>query len=209
MTIAGPESVIEHLLPPVLAEFHARYPDGASVFKATSDVTQQLADMLGGCDIDIAITFDAPPHPAIRQVAQCELPVGAVMTPDHPLAGHASITLAQCIGFPLVLPDPTWPLRTTLDPLIRAAGLQDAVITSSNSVELLRSMIGNRMGIGFQTVIGIESMITSGRLALVPIHNPAPLTQTLAICVSAERQPSTAVAFVVRLLQDRLQSYAI
>ncbi len=209
VSIAGPESVIEHLLPPVLAEFHARYPGGASVFKATSDVSQRLADMLGGCEIDIAITFDPPRHPTIRQVAECELPVGAVMTPDHPLADHTRITLADCTGFPLVLPDPTWPLRSELDPLIHAAGLEDAVITSSNSVELLRLMIGSRLGIGFQTLVGIESMVTSGRLVLVPIHNPAPLTQSLAICISAERQPTAAIDFVVGLLRDRLQSYGI
>lgn len=207
VTIAGPESVIAHLLPPVLAEFHAGHPGGSSVFKATSDVTQRLAQLLAGGEVDIAVTFDPPEHPVIRPVAQCRLPVGAIMTPDHPLARRSRISLADCAGFPLVMPDPSWPLCAELDPLIRAAGLEDAVITSSNSVELLRLMVGNRLGIGFQTVVGIESLVAAGRLVLVPIHNPAPLSQTLAICINAERTPPAAVRFMTDLLQQRLQSY--
>jgi DNA-binding transcriptional LysR family regulator len=206
--LAGPESVIEHFLPPVLARFHADAPDSATAFKAASDITQRLPELLGSGEVDIAVTFDPQPHPAVQVLYEQQLPVGAVMTPDHPLASRDSLSLADCAGYPLVLPDPTWPLRATLDSLIDAAGLNTAVITSSNSVELLRLMIANRLGLGFQTVVGIETGVTRGELALVPIVDGGPLQQTLAVCVGTERNLSPAVQRMLEGLDERLRSYA-
>lgn len=207
VAIAGPESIIEHFLPPVLARFHAGFPKGSTVFKAASDITRRLPEMLGSGEIDIAVTFDPQPHAAVREVACRRLAVGAVMTPDHPLAAREQLALDDCAGYPLVLPDPTWPVRGLLDPLIQAAGLEDAVITSSNSVELLRLMIGSRLGIGFQTVVGVESQVAAGELMLVPVCHPQPLTQNLAVCVNGGRTPSAAVGHMLELLEQRLEHY--
>lgn len=205
--LGGPESVIELFLPPVLARFHADLPDSATGFKAASDITQRLPELLGSGEIDIAVTFDPQPHPAVQVLYEQRLPVGAVMAPDHPLAGHDRLNLADCAGYPLVLPDPTWPLRATLDRLIDAAGLNAAVITSSNSVELLRLMIANRLGMGFQTVVGIETRIARGELVLVPIVDGQPLEQALAVCIGTERSPSPAVRRMLEGLEARLHDY--
>lgn len=206
--LAGPESIIEHLLPPVLARFHTTQPRASSVFRAASDITQKLPELLGNGEIDLALTFDPQPHSSIRVLEQRQLPVGAIMTLDHPLAARTEVTLSDCAGYPLVLPDPTWPLRSRLDELITEAGLESAVITSSNSVELLRLMIGNRLGIGFQTVVGIEQQIERKELVLVPIrHQDRVLTQILAMCVAAARPPTPALSQMIELLQDRLCEY--
>ncbi len=205
ITIAGQESVIPRFLPPALMAVHARFPDVATSFKAASGL--QLNDMLQSGLADIALTFDPQDAPGIVRFAERQLPVGAVLTPGHPLSGLERVSLAECAEYPLLLPDRSWPLRQRLDQEIRKADLQPQVKTSSNSVEFLRSMLDLEVGIGFQTAVGIETEIEQKLLLHVPLYNPDLITQTLAVCVRAGQEDWEPMQHVLGLLAAKLEEY--
>ena len=205
ITIAGQESVIARFLPPALLALYADFPDVATSFKAASGA--QLTELLLTGVADVAIAFDPEPGPEVCLIASQKLPVGAIMTPAHPLAAHARITLAECETYPIILPDRSWPLRSLLDREISKAGLEPKVITSSNSVEFLRAMLDQELGIGFQTVVGIETEVEKGALVHVPLHNPDPITQTLAVCTSSDTADWAPLRLASSLLAERLEHY--
>lgn len=205
LTIAGQESVIARFLPPTLMALHAEYPDIATSFQAANG--DQLGDLLLQGSIDIALAFDPEPNPAVEQIAAIELPVGAIMTTAHPLAQRSQVSLSDCIPFPLVLPDHSWPLRQRLDPLIAAAGVSPNIITSSNSIEFIKKMVNQQLGIGLQTVIGIEAQVERGQFVLVPLIEQKLLTQTFALCVHRNRMQATVIQQALILLQQRLADY--
>lgn len=205
VVIAGQESVIARFLPPALLALHAGYPHLATVFRAASGT--DLIDLLASAEADIALAFDPEPGAGIEVVAERSLVVGAVMTPEHPLAGRRQVSFADCAPFPIVLPDRSWPLRERLDREIESAGLSANVVTSSNSVEFLKAMVDQRLGIGFQTVIGIEAQVERRQLVHVPVHRPEPMTQRFALCVRRAQAPSTMVGIVVEALSRRLDDY--
>ncbi|MCB1714617.1 MAG: LysR family transcriptional regulator [Candidatus Competibacteraceae bacterium] len=206
ITVAGQESIIVRFLPQALLELHAAHPAIATAFKA-SNGTKLVALLLAG-GADIAVAFDPEPVPGVEILASCQLPVGAVMSPDHPLAQQASVDLQTCAAFPLVLPDQSWPLRRRLDQALAALEWQPKIMTSSNSVQFLQTIVAQKQGIGFQTVVGLEDKIGSSELAFVPWHEGAPVWQTLALCVQAEQVRSPAMEMVLELLRQRLQDYA-
>lgn len=205
ITIAGQESVITRLLPPVLVSLHASYPDIATSFKAASGL--QLNEMLQSGVADIALAFDQKTVPGIVKLAERSLPVGAVVTTDHPLAGRSEVELAECAGYPLILPDRSWPLRQLLDREIRAGGLRPQIKTSSNSVEFLRTMLDLHVGIGFQTAVGLEDAIERGVLMLIGLRNPDPISQTLAICTRDNNDEWEPLNYVLKLLVAKLSDY--
>jgi len=205
ITIAGQESVIARFLPPALLALHADFPDVSTSFKAASGA--QLNDLLLTGTVDIAIAFDPEPVDEVQQIACRQLPVGAIMTPAHPLAAQPQAALAECAEYSVILPDRSWPLRSLLDREIRKTGLKPKVITSSNSVEFLRAMLDQELGIGFQTIVGIETEVEKGALVHVPLHNPDPITQTLALCTRSDAPDWAPLIVISRLLSDRLEHY--
>lgn len=205
ITIAGQESVIARLLPAALVAVHAGFPDIATSFKAASGM--QLNSMLQSGVADIALAFDPQAVSGVTRFAQRKLAVGAVLAAAHPLAGLRRVALAECAEYPLILPDRSWPLRQLLEREIRKAGLQPHVVTSSNSVEFLRSMLDFELGVGFQTAVGIEAEVEQGLLLHVPLHNPHPITQTLAICIRADDEVWAPRQHLLSLLATKLEDY--
>lgn len=206
ITIAGQESVIGEFLSPVLLQFHIECPRSCSAFKAAGG--HELNQLLLNAEADIAVAFDSQVEADIEQVSEAELSVGAVVSPTHPLAKKSGVSLEECIEFPLILPDASWPLRRLLDSMIETISSEPSVVSTSNSVEFLRSMVDRQLGVGFQTSMGIEKELKAGELTLVPIFNPEPVKQQLILCVSRTVKRSTAFERLLELLKARVLSYA-
>ena len=205
ITVSGQESIIAEFLPPVLRELHAALPQVCTAFKAAGG--HELNRMLQERAADIAIEFDVKREPNIEIVATRELPVGAIVGPDHPIAGREKISLAECAGFPLILPDRSWPVREMIDDELVRLGLEPHIITSSNSVEFLRCMIDQHAGIGFQTAVGIEAQLNRHELVHVPLCDPEPVVQQLSVCVSTGLRRTPAIEQLLSLLETRLNTY--
>lgn len=205
ITIAGQESVIARFLPPVLVALHAEHPDVSTSFKAASG--DALAGLLLAGKADIALAFDPQPHPGIELFDSCTLPVGAIMGPGHPLERRRRISIADCVPYPLILPDESWPLRRRLDREIARLDTPLNIVTSSNSEEFLRTMFDHHLGIGFQTVMGIEPQLERGELVFVPLGDKTRMRQTFAVCIGKTRRSGGAIRQLVESLARRLAEY--
>lgn len=205
ITIAGQESVIARFLPPVLVALHAEHPEMSTSFKAASGDT--LSELLLAGKADIALAFDPRPHPDVDFYDTCELPVGAIMGPGHPLERRRHIGLAECASYPLILPDESWPLRRLLDREIAKLDMPLNIVTSSNSEEFLRTMFDHHLGVGFQTVMGIETQLDKGELVFVPLGNGSRMQQVFAVCIRKSRRRDTAIQQLTESLARRLDEY--
>lgn len=205
ITIAAQESVIAEFLPAALVALHAEFPEVLTAFKAAGG--RDLSRLLTTGAAELALAFDNQPASGIECVSSCQLAVGAVVSPAHPLAGSSGVTLLDCAEYPLVLPDRSWPLRDLLDAEIQASGVEPRVVTSSNSVEFLRLMLDQQFGIGFQTIIGIESQVATGELVHVPLRTPEPVNQMFGIWLSSSRPRSLTLLRLLELLEQRLTVY--
>jgi DNA-binding transcriptional LysR family regulator len=205
ITIAGQESVIARFLPPVLVALHAEHPDISTSFKAASG--DALLELLLSGKADIALAFDPGTHAEIEVFDSCRLPVGAIMGPGHPLEGREHITLAECAPYPLILPDESWPLRRLLDREIDKLDMFLNIVTSSNSEEFLRTMFDHHLGIGFQTVMGIETPLDKGELVFVPLGDKRRMEQVFAVCIRKSRRRDAPVQQLIESLARRLGEY--
>lgn len=205
ITIAGQESVIARFLPPVLVALHAEHPGISTSFKAASG--DALLELLAAGKADIALAFDPQPQGQIELHDSRRLPVGAVMGPGHPLEKRERIVLAECAPYPLILPDESWPLRRLLDREIEALDMPLNIVTSSNSEEFLRTMFDHHLGIGFQTVMGIETQLDKGELVFVPLGNEAAMEQVFAVCIRKTRRRDAPMEQLIESLGRRLEDY--
>ncbi|RYY56985.1 MAG: LysR family transcriptional regulator, partial [Comamonadaceae bacterium] len=117
-------------------------------------------------EADLALVFNPPDLRGLRVLAQARQRTCAIVAPDHPLAGRASVRLKDCLQYPLALPDSSLSGRNVLDDLFERSSARPNAPLVSNSYELMRGFARAAGGISFQIEIGAGA--SAGAVA-VPI----------------------------------------
>jgi DNA-binding transcriptional LysR family regulator len=196
------EGLVSDFLPAVIARMLAKSPLlNITVTSAGSDAVGQV---VSGGDADIGLAFDLKRVANLKERSVGRFPIGAVVTPDHPLAERASLRLSDCISFPLILADGQLSIRRLLEPYLEKLPASPLTVVESNSITLLKMLAMRGVGIAFQTKLGLEDEIARGLLVHIPIVSKQPILSTLGIFVRLERALPVAVEGMVRAIAEEL-----
>lgn len=179
VTVATTSGLAASLLPRVVAGFRARYPDVKAVVRILP--TGQIAASLASGETDVALVSGVPEDEEVTAFASAVSQIGAVMTPDHKLAGRTSLSLADCRDIPLIMADIGMPLRLILDDACVEMGLQLEPVIESNSLEMLKRAAALGQGITFLHALEVEEEVRRGDLRFVPLDDPAVEFPTLRV----------------------------
>lgn len=189
--VATVESVSVNLLPDMLAGFWAGFPGIEVAMTVTgSEAVTRLVDE---GEADIGFSFNPPPSSTLSVLHEEGLRIGALMRPDHPLAGRALLTLAEVAAHPIALPARGLSLRAALDPALARLGRAVRPRLESDSLRHMAGLALRGRLIAFQTVIGIERELAEGALVLVPLADPDIDLDRLVVLAGAMRTPSLAL----------------
>lgn len=167
--IATVESISVSALPDLLARFAADHPGiEIAVTVAGSDA---VTDLVRSHDADVGFTFNPATLDGLEVRLTRDMPLGAVMRRDHPLARERKLLFAQCLDYPVAWPAKGLSLRAILDKLLGAAKKPPAHAIECNSLRLMAALARRGRCIAFQTPIGIEQEIADGTLIFVPLAN--------------------------------------
>lgn len=167
--IATVESISVSVLPDLLARFAADHPGiEIAVTVAGSDA---VTDLVRGHDADIGFTFNPATLEGLDVRLSREMPLGAVMRRDHPLARERKLLFAHCLDYPVAWPAKGLSLREILDKMLGAAKKPPPRAFECNSLRLMAALARRGRCIAFQTAIGIEQEIADGTLVFVPLAN--------------------------------------
>lgn len=198
VSIACIGSLTESVLPDLIASHRtrARRVSFTTEVMGSSDVLEALRR--GEADIGIAIALRHPPD--LRQVALKRFRLGALVAREHPLARRKTVTLAQCLAFPVIQALPELSIYHLLQPLIAQLSETPEPAIQANSIDLMRELALRGVGVAFQTQLGIGRLSREAQLVFLPLDNAgSPVWSDLGIYVRAER---TLPAFTESFLQE-------
>ncbi len=177
VTIATMAGLAATMLGPVLGDFQALHPR----VKLTVRILPKdgiVAALLAG-EADLGLAFDLPAHSRLTRAMAFDLPIGAVLSPDHPLASHLSVRFADCLPYPLLLAERGMALRDTVDLLV-PANIDLSPALETNSLELMRHMARRSPCVGFMCQFEVAEDIAAGHLAFVPLQG-GPVRQSVML----------------------------
>ncbi|WP_119393031.1 LysR family transcriptional regulator [Taklimakanibacter lacteus] len=167
--IATVESISVSALPDLLSRFAADYPGiEIAVTVAGSDA---VTDLVRSHDADLGFTFNPATLEGLDVRLTKEMPLGAIMRRDHPLARERRLLFSHCLAYPVAWPARGLSLRGILDKLQAAARIEPPHAFECNSLRLMAALARRGRCIAFQTRIGIEQEIADGSLVFVPLAN--------------------------------------
>ena len=187
----------------VLGAFRATHPR----VKLTVRVLTRdgiVAALLAG-EADLGLAFNLPSHPRLFRAMSFEHAIGAVMSPDHPLAGRLTLRFADCLAYPLLMAERGMSLREAVDLLVPPS-VDLAPALETNSLELMRHMARTSPCVTFMCQFEVEEELRAGRLAFVPVQG-GPALQSVALVhrASGPLDPvvSAAAGFIAAGLAGR------
>jgi DNA-binding transcriptional LysR family regulator len=197
-TLATTTGLASAFLPGVAQRMRAAHP-GIQLHLFDLPIAAVLRNVSEG-DADLALAYDVPDTAGLRSLFSSEWPIGAVVPPGHPLTEHATTVLAECVGYPLVLPAPALSLRPILDGAFGRSGIQVQAVVETSSTALMRRLVAAGEGITFLNRLDIGEEHRDGTLVFVPLRDGLVPPQSLSLVTRAATPPSAAA----QLLADEV-----
>lgn len=191
------------LLPAVIAELGRRLPEVTVVLLEGSDI--EVRGWLDDGVIDVGVVAELLGcHPSVEAAAGvllCEDRMVAVLSPDHPLAGQADVTLTDLTDDPFLLSD------SGCEPLLRqmheAAGIELRPRRRVRDMSTLLALVREQLGVtvvpelsltGVHGLIAVPVTPAARRaLRLIPA-DPDDITATVRVLLDITHQRSQAPA---------------
>ncbi len=168
--LACAESVATDIIPQITAAYQARHP--GVQFQLTVGGTQTLMQALLDDQVELLVAHDLPVHAQLSVHGAIAQPLHAMMHADHALARHASLRLADCQPWPVVLGDDSFGSRRLIDQHLVKSRIQLQVVAESGSVETCKAFARHAQAICFQFEAGTRRDVALGELVAIPLSDP-------------------------------------
>jgi DNA-binding transcriptional LysR family regulator len=170
LIIAASTTPGEFVLPQLLSDFKARYPQVEA--KVTIADTRDVMEKVLAHECDIGFIGAPIERPRLTLVPLIKDKIVLAVYPDHPFAGREAIRLEELRGQRLILREEGSGTRRSVEQLLAERGEklpENNVVLVLGSTHAVIEAIQARLGIGFVSAFAVSRLQASGHLYTVPI----------------------------------------
>ncbi|WP_138934700.1 LysR family transcriptional regulator [Roseovarius arcticus] len=176
-------------------------------FRIDQAGTDALQDRVVLGEADIGIAYNPDLSEAIRSLAVGHQPLCAIVPTGSPLAGRASVGLAEVLQQPVGLLDRRHAIRGLVG---RAAGNQGLALLpqiETSSITLLIRYVCAGMGVTFLPRFSVSIQAARGELAIIPVDEASLQQVSAHLMVRARRRLPKSVELAAQFLADRMVAF--
>ncbi len=186
--IAVSQETVFDFLPGAMARFMRDHPRiRNTVLVAESHQVRKL--VLDGL-ADFGLTFSPRPLPGVTVTRSAPFHLHAVVPAGTVSAAETTLSLEAFFQNPIIIPDASTHLRDAVDIAAARTGTRLQPVLTTNSLDLMRSMVGECVGFGLIALSqGAEARHDNG-LAYLPLSDRGLPPLTLSLIIDPQRSPS-------------------
>jgi DNA-binding transcriptional LysR family regulator len=210
LAVGASSTTATYLLPPLLRRFREAYP-GVELSVHTG-VSAQVAERVLANEVDVGVVTGLREPSGLVEIPLAEFATGVVVYPEHPLAGRArssgaaesGVGAAELAGSSLILMEEGTNLRTYVDRLLSAAGVEERVTMELDNVEAIKKMIEARLGISLLPLLSVGAEVEAGRLVALPLADVPGAHRRIVAIHRPDKYLSAALSAFLALLKSEL-----
>jgi DNA-binding transcriptional LysR family regulator len=126
------------------------------------------------------------------------------VAPDNPLAQRPFVSLADCLPFPLLLPDETWIEQTSAGRVLMNSIRRFEIAARVDRVNLFKPLVRAGLGIAFMTAIEAEHEVRMGEVVYIPLQPRRFELPTLSLVVAIKHTAPVYTALFIENMVTRL-----
>jgi DNA-binding transcriptional LysR family regulator len=194
------DALAKGAIPAAIHAIKSRYPgitigvrvlENEAVRKAVADGT-----------VDFGILFEPHSYRDLTVRAFVEVVLGFVTPPDHPLAATSEARFSAALGSGLIVPAEPLAVSQQIAVLEGATGMQMERAATSDNIQMITSLVLQRVGVGILTSLDVMTEVEQGVLSFTRISDALLRPMTLALCTASARTPSYAAGVVLREIEN-------
>lgn len=203
VSIGAPPTVGAHLLPPLLAAFHQRYP-GITLRLHEAGI-QSLLDLLEAGLTDLAVVALPVSDELLTVTPLLNEPLVLIVSPTHPLAGRSEVTMTELRNERWILSPASYELREATLKACRDAGFTPQTVMEGGETETLVRFVVAGLGIALVPALAVAGF---HNVAILTIRDQN-LTRSLGLVWRSDRNASPAARALREFLVNELQQRPI
>lgn len=202
--IAAMHGIAGGVLPPIVSRFREQHP-GLTIAVQARVVSEVVQSLLAG-EADLGLAYSLPPHPNLSVTAVFQTRLGAIVSPQHPLARRTFVRLADCLEHPIMLADESLTINKLITDAYSRAGIGFTPSYISNSVEMMKSMARSQEAVTFLSRIDVAEDIRDGTLVYVPIAGSRLSNHELMLAHARKGTHDTAAGLLEEAIKVSIRS---
>jgi DNA-binding transcriptional LysR family regulator len=187
INMVGGMTVCLYVFPPLIKEFRKHHPQVD--IKVATGGTQRLMRRVRNGQADLALLTLPVDDPALTSVPVLREELMLVMPAGHPLAGKDSVGVEALVGQPFIIFEQGSNPRRTLDEFFVREQIKPRIVTESENVEIIKSMVASGLGVAIVPFQSVERETRGGSLKVARIRAQQLVRETGWVYRAGERVP--------------------
>jgi LysR family transcriptional regulator for metE and metH len=183
--VVGVISTAKYYAPRALAAFMKAHPK--IEMRLLIGNREETIAALENFELDLAVMGRPPGHFGIEQAVIGDHPHVIIASPDHPLAGHQRLPLAELADEAFLLREAGSGTRILMRQLFGEAGLTPSIGMEIGSNETIKQAVMAGMGIALISAHTIAAEVQDGRLAVLDVQGLPIVRQWFVVKRSEKR----------------------
>lgn len=170
LILGGSMTAAPYIIPPILAEFHGRYPEVQ--VSLISGNTQEIEQALEREEIDLGVVEGHSRNSSIKYTEFMKDEIVLVSNPAHPLARRQSIRPDELLKIPLLLREPGSGSLEVLGHALKSVGLKLSQLRKEmqlDSTEMIKSYLLRAPCMAFLSVHAVAKELHDGACTVVDV----------------------------------------
>jgi DNA-binding transcriptional LysR family regulator len=169
LTIGASTTIAEYMLPPLLGDFKAEYPDVNIHLKVSN--SEGIVNMVENNIIDLGV-IEAPVTNKNLVVEECRKDqLVAIAAPDHPLARETSISIKDLAKYPFICREEGSGTRDAVMSMMDECDSCIDISMELGSPEAVKGAVEAGMGVSVVSRATIQKELQLGTLVCIPFHS--------------------------------------
>jgi len=180
LSIVAPQSYVLHVLPPLLSQLRARYPEISVSIRTLGEGEPVRPAEHDRCDM-VLLSTAGDERPEGTAVPLFRWQRVAIVLPSHPLASHkGALALEQLTAWPLVTYEASRRPDSSFCRVMATAGLKPQFACSAHDGDTIKTYVRAGLGVGVVAELAL-SQIDRAELAVIDIEQRLPWCTAWAV----------------------------
>jgi DNA-binding transcriptional LysR family regulator len=168
INMVGGMTVCLYVFPPLIKEFKKQHPQVE--IKVATGGTQRLMRRVRTGQADLALLTLPVDDPALTSVPVLREELMLLMPAGHPLANKDSVGVEALVGQPFIIFEQGSNTRRTLDEFFVREQIKPRIVTETENVEIIKSMVAAGLGVAIVPLQSVERETRGGSLKVARIR---------------------------------------
>lgn len=204
INLAIGEAFISNAFSEVLQTFMRRFP--GIIVRVRMSGSNDAISLVHDDEVHFGLIFDIPRDPKVRSRLTLPQPLKVIVNPEHALAEHKSVKMADLGKYSIALPEDSFRIRQ----IVREAEHAESVFLEpgliANSMMLLKDFAKCGRGLTFLPEFLTQPQVREGKLIAIPIDNPVMNSTRISLITRTGRELPNGVYRLMLRIESHLKS---